>query len=138
MTMLSSEQLLEALTVDGFQGVAGGSGLRLESFDSALLASMLESSLDGFLLFDDRLCCLFANQALCHILGRSPEEICGRSLPSLFADGRHEVRFMIGTGHWPAVVMRANGERCEVECTQAIIEQGGKIQIGRASCRERV
>ncbi len=128
MTMLSPEHLLEALTVDGFQAATDGSGLRLESFDSALLASMLESSLDGFLLFDDQLCCLFANQAICQILGRSSETICGRPLPSLFADGRHEARFMIGTGHWPAVVVRANGEKCEVECTQAIIEQGGKIQ----------
>lgn len=128
MTMLSPEHLLESLAVDGFQAVSGGSELRLESFDSALLAAVLESSLDGFLLFDNGLRCLFANQAVCQILGRSPETMRGQLLPGFFAAGGHEMRFMLGTGHWPAVVMRASGEKCEVECTQAVIEQGGKIQ----------
>ena len=128
MTRLSSEHLLEALVGDGFQAASGGPELRLESFDSALLASMLDASLDGFLLFDNKLRCLFANQAVCQILGRSPKTMRGQLLPTFFAAGGHEARFMIGTGHWPAVVTRAGGEQCEVECTQAVIEQGGKIQ----------
>lgn len=128
MTMLSSEHLLEALTADGLQATSGEPELRLESFDAPLLASMLESSLDGFLLFDHELRCLFANQAVCQILGRSPETVRGQFLPRFFAAGGHETRFMSGTGHWPAVVTQASGEKCEVECTQAVIEQGGKIQ----------
>ncbi len=128
MTILSPEHLLETLAGDGFQAASGGPELRLESFDSALLASMLESSLDGFLLFDSELRCLFANQAVCQILGYSQETLRGQPLPGFFIASGHETRFMVGMGHWPAVVTRAGGEKCEVECTQAVIEQGGKIQ----------
>jgi len=75
MTMLSSDDPLETLTVAGFQPASGAHTFRLESLDSALLASVLEASLDGFILFNSELHCLFANRAACDILSRTPETI---------------------------------------------------------------
>ena len=128
MIMLNPENPLENLTSAGFQPTSGAHAFRLESLDSALLASMLEASLDGFLLFNNELRCLFANRAACEILGRSPNTVCGQQLPAFFDSGSPGARLMTQTGHWSAAIVRANGEKCEIECTQAVIEQGGNIQ----------
>jgi PAS domain S-box-containing protein len=128
MSMLSPDNPLETLTAAGFQPASGAHAFRLESLDSALLASVLEASLDGFLLFNNELRCLFANRAACEILGRSPDTICGQPLLTFIANGSQETRLMTQTGYWSATIVRANGEKCEIECTQAVIEQGGNIQ----------
>jgi PAS domain S-box-containing protein len=126
--MLSSDNPLGTLTVAGFQPASGAHAFRLESLDSALLASVLEASLDGFILFNSELHCLFANRAACNILGCTPETICGQPLLAFFGDADQETRLMTQTGHWSATVVRASGEKCEIECTQAVIEQGGNVQ----------
>lgn len=128
MTMPSPGNPLETLTAAGFQPVPGPHAFRLESLDSALLASVLEASLDGFLLFDNELRCLFANRAACDILGSSPETICGQPLQSFLVSPEQETRWLTRTGHWSTTVVRASGEKCEIDCTQAVIEQGGNIQ----------
>src|SRR6185312_11119637 len=126
--MISPDNPLETLTAAGFQPAPGTHAFRLESLDSALLASVLEASLDGFLLFDTELRCLFANRAACDIFGRSLEMMCGQALQTLFAGTQPETRWLTQTGRWPATIVRASGEKCEMECTQAVIEQGGDIQ----------
>ena len=128
MTMISPDNPLGTLAVAGFQPTPGTRAFRLESLDSALLASALEVSLDGFLLFNSDLRCLSANQAACEILGRSLEHISGQSLQTFFADADQEARLLTQTGRWSTVIWRASGETCEVECTQAVVEQGGHIQ----------
>lgn len=128
MSMLSPDNPLEILTTAGFKPASGAHAFRLESLDSALLASVLEASLDGFLLFNGELRCLFANRAACEILGRTPETICGQPLLTFFASRSQETRLMTQAGRWSTTIVRANGEKCEIECTQAVIEQGGNIQ----------
>jgi PAS domain S-box-containing protein len=128
MNMLSPDNPLETLTADGFQPVSGMHAFRLESLDSALLASVLEASLDGFLLFNSELHCFSANRAACDILGRSMDHIRGQHLLSLFADGKPETDLLTQMDRWSTVIARANGEKCEIECTQAVIEQGGNTQ----------
>ncbi|HTK10658.1 MAG TPA: PAS domain-containing protein [Ktedonobacteraceae bacterium] len=128
MTMFSPDNTVEPLTAAGLQHPSGTQALRLESLDSALLASVLEASFDGFLLFNSELSCLSANLAACDMLGRSLENVCGQHLRTLFADQETSTHMMTRTGRWPAVVVRANGEEREVECTQAVIEQGEIIQ----------
>jgi|SRR5581483_2181131 len=122
MSMLSPDNPLETLNADGFQPDSGAPAFRLESLDSALLASALEASHDGFLLFNNEPRCLFANRAASEILGRSPETICGQPLLSFFARSNQKTRLSIQTGHWSRAIVRANGEKCEIECTQAVIE----------------
>jgi PAS domain S-box-containing protein len=128
MGMLSSDNPLEALVATGFQSASGVHAFRLESLDSALLASVLEASLDGFLLFNSELLCFSANRAACEIFGRSLEQIRGQHLFALFGDENQELSSLAQTDLWSTVIVRANGERCEVECTQAVIEQGGSTQ----------
>jgi PAS domain S-box-containing protein len=128
MTMLSPDNPLQTLTTAGFQPVSGERALRLESLDSALLASMLEASLDGFLLFNSELRCFSANRAACDMLGCSLEMIRGQHFFDLCTGGHQETRLLTETDRWSMVIVRANGEKCEVECTQAIIEQGGSTQ----------
>jgi len=128
MTMPGPDNPLETLAVAGFQPTPGTPAFRLESLDSALLASALEVSLDGFLLFTSDLRCLFANQAACDILGRSPEHISGQSLETFFADAEQDLHLLTRTGHWSTTILRSNGEKREVECTRAVIEQEGYIQ----------
>ncbi|HEY4389620.1 MAG TPA: histidine kinase [Ktedonobacteraceae bacterium] len=128
MTMFSPDNTPETLTAAGLQSPSGTQALRLESLDSALLASVLEASFDGFLLFNSELRCLSANLAACDMLGRSLENVCGQHLRTLFADQETSTHMLTRTGRWPAVVVRANEEEREVECTQAVIEQGEIIQ----------
>lgn len=128
MAMLNPENPLGTLTSGGFQPASGTHAFRLESLDSAFLASVLEASLDGLLLFDHELRCLFANRAACDILGRALEIICGQPLQTFFTGESQVMRIPPWTGRWPASIMRPNGEICEVECTQAVIEQGGSVQ----------
>ncbi len=128
MTMFSPDTPGETLAAAGFQPVSGAHAFRLESLDSALLASVLEASLDGFLLFNSELRCFSANRAACDILGRSLETIRGQHLFDLCADGKPETRLLTQTDRWSTVIVRANGEKCEVECTQAVIEQGENTQ----------
>src|SRR5574337_1091678 len=126
--MLSSDNSLETLIVAGFQPASGAQALRFESLDSALLVSALETSLDGFLLFNHELRCLFANRVACEILGRSPETIGGQPLLSFFAGDGQETRLLAQMGRWSTTIVRGDGQKREVECTQAVIEQGGNIQ----------
>ena len=126
--MLSPDNSLKTLTSADFQPASGAQAFRLESLDSALLASMLEASLDGFLLFNSDLRCFSANRAACDILGRSLEAIRGQHFFELCAGGNQETRLLAETGRWSALITRANGEKCEVECTSALIEQGGNAQ----------
>jgi PAS domain S-box-containing protein len=126
--MLSPDNSLKTLPAADFQPTSGEQAFRLESLDSALLASMLEASLDGFLLFNSDLRCFSANRAACDILGRSLEAIRGQHFFELCAGGNQETRLLAETGRWSAVIARENGEKCEVECTQALIEQGGNAQ----------
>ncbi len=128
MTMIGPDNPLEALTVANVPPLPGAHAFRLESLDSTLLASVLEVSLDGFLLFNRELRCLFANRAACEMLGRSLEAITGQPLYAFFVEANPEEHFLRQTGRWSAVIERANGERCEVECTRAAIEQGGHVQ----------
>src|SRR6185437_2686180 len=118
--MISPDNPLETLTVAGFQPAPGTHAFRLESLDSALLASVLEASLDGFLLFDTELRCLFANRAACDIFGRSLDTICGQSLQTLFTSTQSETHLLNQTGRWSTTAVRASGEKCEIECTQAV------------------
>jgi PAS domain S-box-containing protein len=126
--MFSSDNPLKTLTAADFQPVPGEQAFRLESLDSALLASMLEASLDGFLLFNNDLRCFSANRAACDILGRPLEAIRGQHFFELCAGGNQDTRLLTETGRWSAVIARDNSEKCEVECTQALIEQGGDTQ----------
>ncbi len=126
--MLSPKKPLKTFTVTDFQPVSGEQAFRLASLDSALLASMLDASLDGFLLFNNDLRCFSANRAACNIFGRSLEAIRGQHFFELCAGGNQETHLLAETGRWSTVIARANGEKCEVECTQALIEQGGNMQ----------
>jgi len=128
VSMLSPDNPLKTYMAADFQPASGEQAFRLESLDSALLASMLEASLDGFLLFNSDLRCFSANRAACDIFGRSLEAIRGQHFFELCAGGNQETRLLAETGRWSTVIARANGERCEVECTQALIEQGGNTQ----------
>lgn len=128
MTMLSPDNPLEAPGVAGFQSVSGSHAFRLESLDSALLASVLEASLDGFLLFNGELRCFSANRAACEILGRSLDQVRGQHLFALFADREREAGALDQLDRWSMAFTRPNGEQREVECTQAMIEQGGSTQ----------
>src|SRR5689334_17698819 len=78
VSMLSPDNSLKTFTDVAFQPVSSEQAFLLESLDAALLASMLEASLDGFLLFNSDLRCFSANRAACNILGRSPETIRGQ------------------------------------------------------------
>lgn len=128
MTMLSPDNPLETFTTAGFQSASGAHAFRLESLDSTLLASVLEASPNGFLLFNNELRCLFANRAACEILDRSLDAICGQPLLAFFTSDSQESHLMTQGGHWSTVIVRANGEKREIECAQAVIEQGGNIQ----------
>ncbi len=128
MTMLSPDNPLGTLTTAGFQPAYGAHAFRLESLDSVLLASMLEASLDGFLLFNSELRCFSANRAACNILGRPLEKIRGQHFFELCAGGNQETRLLEETDRWSMVIARANGEKCELECNQVVIEQGGNTQ----------
>src|SRR5882724_9546151 len=90
MTLFTPDNTPETLTAAGLQPTSVTQGLRLENLDFALLASVLEASLDGFLLFNSELRCLSANLAACDILGRSLENVCGQHLLTLFADPNQE------------------------------------------------
>lgn len=127
MTMLGPDNPLETLTASP-RGAPGA--FRLESLDSTLLASVLETSLDGFLLFNGELRCLYANKAACDILDRSLENVCGHHLFALFAGENQEMpmHFVTQMGRWSTVITRATGEKRDIECTQAVIEQGESIQ----------
>ena len=126
--MLSPNNPLKTFTATDFQPVSSEQAFQLERLDSALLASMLEASLDGFLLFNSDLRCFSANRAACDIFGRSLEAIRGQHFFELCAGGNQETRLLAETGRWSTVIARGNGEKCEVECTQALIEQGGSTQ----------
>lgn len=127
MTMLSPDNPLKPLST-GFQPASGAHALRLESLDSALLASMLEASLDGFLLFNSELRCYSANRAACDMLGSSLETIRGQHFFEFCAGANQETGLLTEMDRWSTVIVRTNGEKCEVECTQAVIEQGGSTQ----------
>ena len=126
MTMFMPKNPLE-IAAD-FHSTSGAQALRLKSLDSALLTSALETSPGGFLLFNQELRCLFANQAACNMLGRPSEAICGQFLPGFFAGSGQGTSLTLQGDRWSAAIVRANGEKCELECMQAVIEQDGSIQ----------
>ncbi|HLI89842.1 MAG TPA: histidine kinase [Ktedonobacteraceae bacterium] len=128
MSMPGPDNALEALSAASLQPTTGAHAFRLESLDSALLASVLEASLDGFLLFNSDLRCFSANRAACDLLGLPLETIRGKHIFELCAGGNHEARLLAQTDRWSSMIVRPNGERREVECMQVLIEQGGDAQ----------
>jgi PAS domain S-box-containing protein len=129
-TLFSPDNMPQDLTAAALPQTSDAQVLRLENRDSPLLASVLETSPDGLLLFNSELRCLSANLAACDILGRSLEHVCGQPLLTLLAAPNKETltHSMTHSGCWTAVVVRANGEEREVECTQAVMKQGELIQ----------
>ncbi|HLZ61031.1 MAG TPA: hypothetical protein VKR06_29115 [Ktedonosporobacter sp.] len=82
--MLSPDNPLKTYMAADFQPASGEQAFRLESLDSALLASMLEASLDGFLLFNSDLRCFSASRWLAarhHNFASSAIMACRPALP---------------------------------------------------------
>jgi len=112
----------------------GNRSFRLESLDTTALAALLETSPDGFLVFDSEQRCLYANRTACDIFGRPAEDMLNRPMLLLFPvkEQQISVHLTMHTGRWASVLVRPSGEKREVECSHtAIVSDGVRLHIIR-------
>ena len=107
---------------------------RLESLATTALATLLETSPDGLLVFDSEQSCLYTNRTACDIFGRPAEDMLNSSMLSLFPvkEQKVSVHLTMHTGRWASVLVRPSGEKREVECSHtAIVSDGVRLHIIR-------
>src|SRR5437868_7331838 len=108
--------------------------LSAQNIGTEALASLLEASLDGIVVLDDKWRYLFANPAACQILGVSRDEMAERDLLMAFPE-RERAAMLLHIeetvqgrpGRWITTLLRPDGEEREIECSSKAISVGGRL-----------
>ncbi|MFW5938504.1 MAG: PAS domain S-box protein, partial [Halanaeroarchaeum sp.] len=97
--------------------------------------TIIETVVDGVYALDEDMRFTFVNDALCDLLGRSPDELLGTDVRDLFLEEDQErmaadvrdrvVSGDLGTGRLEATAERPDGERVELEANYRLLGDPG-------------